>query len=272
MKGEGSGKLASFWEHLDILRASLWRVIIVAISVGIAAFFFKDELFAIIFAPKNSDFITYTVFDNILKWFNIDRSGVDEFSIKIINTQLTQQFIIHIKMAMYVGFMFTFPYLIYELYRFIAPALYKNERKYTFGVVTSGYIMYLVGVAVSYYIIFPLTIKFLGTYQVSTDVANEIVLSSYISMFLMLSIMMGIVFEMPIVGWLLARIGIINASLLKKYRRHAIVILLILAAIITPTSDIVTLLLVMLPMYILYELTILIINKSNKSENYVKND
>ncbi len=262
---------ASFWEHLDVLRKSLWRVIVVGLSAAIAAFFFKEEIFTFIFAPRNSDFITYSIFDQVLSFFGVATSPMNEFAIKLINTQLTQQFIVHIRVSIYAGVLLTCPYIIYELYRFIAPALYSNEKRYTFGVVTSGYIMFLIGVAVNYYVIFPLTLKFLGTYQVSSDVTNEIVLTSYISMFMMLNIVMGVVFEIPIIGWILSRVGVINAAMLRKFRKHAIVVLLIVAAIITPTSDVVTLLMVMLPMYILYEFTILIIRLTNKKED-VKTD
>ncbi len=264
MREDNDGNKASFWEHLDVLRGSLWRIIVVGLLAGVAAFFFKEELFAIIFAPKSSDFITYSLFNDILRVLNISGEEMQEFSITLINTELAQQFITHVRMSIYVGLMAICPYIIYELYRFVSPALYRNERKYTLGVVTSGYVMFILGSLVSYFVIFPLTLRFLGTYQVSAEVANEIVLSSYISMFMMLNVMMGIVFEIPIVGWLLARMGIINAKTLIKYRKHAIVVLLIIAAVITPTADVVTLLLVMCPMYMLYEMTILLIRISRR--------
>ena len=151
------------------------------------------------------------------------------------------------RVALYAAFLLIFPYILYELFRFISPALYSNERKYAFQIIASGYFMFMMGVALSYFLIFPLTFRFLGTYQVSALVENQIVLESYISTMMMLNLMMGIVFEIPILCWLFAKLGFISASFLRSYRKHAIVILLIIAAIITPTADIFTLLLVSLP-------------------------
>ena len=137
-------------------------------------------------------------------------------------------------------------------------ALYDNERRYAVAVISSGYVMFMIGVAVSYLLIFPLTFRFLGTYQVSVDVANMVTLQSYMSTLMMMSLTMGLVFELPVVIWLLSRMGIVSSGFLRKYRRHAVVIILVIAAVITPTSDIFTLLLVSLPMYMLYEISILI--------------
>ena len=150
----------------------------------------------------------------------------------------------------------------YQLFRFVSPALYANERKYVVRVVGYGYIMFMVGVLISYFLIFPLTFRFLGTYQVSDQVENMISLQSYISTLLMMSLAMGIVFEIPILSWLFAKLGFISADFMRRYRRHAVVIILVVAAIITPTSDVFTLLLVSLPMWLLYEVSILIVKRS----------
>lgn len=256
---------ASFWEHLDELRGTLGRIVLSVVLLGAVAFFFKDELFAIILAPKNSDFITYQFFNNIASELT-PNTQIETFSVKLINTQLTQQFVIHIKMAMYAAFLLVFPYVLYELFRFVSPALYVRERRYAFRVIGSGYVMFMLGAALSYFLIFPLTFRFLGTYQVSPEVENQIVLESYIGTMMMLNMMMGIVFEIPVLSWLFARMGLISASFLRKYRRHAVVILLVIAAFITPTADIVTLILVGLPMYLLYEVSILVVAFTEKIE------
>lgn len=254
----------TFWDHLDELRVTLGKIVIAVIAIGCVAFFFKEELFTVILAPKNSDFITYRLFSEIGGILSLSDSRIDSFSVKLINTQLAQQFTIHIQMAMYAGLLLVFPYILYELFRFVSPALYANERKYAFRIISSGYVMFMAGVVLSYFLIFPLTFRFLGTYQVSPDVENQIVLDSYIGTLMMLNLMMGIVFEIPILSWFLAKLGFISAAFLRRYRRHAILILLIISAVITPTSDVVTLLLVALPMYILYEVSILIVGRTNR--------
>lgn len=163
------------------------------------------------------------------------------------------------KTALCAGFMCASPYIIYQLFRFVSPALYSNERRYVVRVVGGGYVMFTLGVLVSYFLIFPLTFRFLGTYQVSGDVENMITLQSYISTLMMMSLAMGIVFEIPILSWLFAKLGLISAAFMRRYRKHAIVIILVVAAVITPTSDVFTLSLVALLMWILYEVSIWIV-------------
>lgn len=259
-------KIASFWEHLNELRAVIGRIAIAIIALGLIAFFFKETLFSIILAPKNDDFITYRILSRLVDSLSLSQDGLEGFSVKLINTQLAQQFVIHIKMSMYAAFLLVFPYILYELFKYVSPALYDKERKYAFRVISSGYVMFMIGAAISYFLIFPLTFRFLGTYQVSPDIENQIVLESYIETMMMLNLMMGIVFEIPILCWLFAKLGFISAVFLRKYRRHAIILLLIVAAIITPTTDIITLLLVSLPMYLLYELSIVIVAVSSKTD------
>ncbi len=254
-----SQKTASFWEHLDDLRKYLIRIAVVFLLITIAAFCFKETLFSIILAPKNADFITYQWLNRIVSSTFPEMGTIDTFSVKLINTQLTQQFMAHIKMSFYVGFLLLLPYILFELFRFVSPALYSNERKYAIRIISASYVMFMLGVVLSYFLIFPLTFRFLGTYQVSAEVENQIVLDSYIGMLLMMNLLMGIIFEIPILCWLFAKLGFINAGFLIKYRRHAIVLMLILGAVITPTADAITLLLVSLPMYLLYELSIIIV-------------
>lgn len=262
-----SSKTASFWDHLDELRKVLFRIVIATIILSFLLFFLKDQLFDIVFAPNSNDFITYRIINKLSSVIPILSGNLEDFSINLINTQLTRQVMVHIKMAFYASIMLIAPYILYEIFRFVSPALYENERKYAFRIVISSYFMFMLGIALSYFVIFPITFRFLGSYQVSESIANLISLDSYISTLLMMNLMMGIVFEIPILCWLFAKIGIINAAFLRKYRKHAIVILLIIAAIITPTADIFTLTVVTLPMYLLYEISIWVVAKTIKQNN-----
>ena len=251
----------TFWEHLDELRSALIRIICAGLVCGIVAFVFKEWLFDFVLAPSKSDFITYRLFNRL---GGITGTAVEEFSVDLINTALAQQFIIHMKTAFLVGLLCASPYIIYCLMRFIAPALYNTERRLVFGVVGCGYAMFVVGMALCYLLIFPLTFRFLGTYQVSNEVVNMISLESYISTLTSMTLMMGIVFEMPILCWLVAKLGFLGDAVMRNYRRHAIVVILIVAAIITPTSDVFTLTLVSLPIWLLYEISILVVSKAKQ--------
>ena len=252
----------TFWDHLDELRNILLRIAIVAIGCGVVAFVFKDLLFDIVFAPKNDDFITY-------KWLNrlggiFSGNTSDGFSVSLINTGLAQQFVVHMKTALCFGVLCASPYILYQLFKFVSPALYENERQYAMQVVGSGYLMFILGVIIGYMLIFPLTFRFLGTYQVSDEVANMISLDSYMSTLVMICIAMGVVFELPVISWLCAKMGLLNSIRMKKYRKHSIVGILIVAAVITPTSDVFTLLAVAMPMCLLYEASILLVRVTEK--------
>jgi sec-independent protein translocase protein TatC len=151
------------------------------------------------------------------------------------------------------------PYIIWQFFRFISPARYDNERKYATLLCTSGYLMFMLGTALNYFLLFPLTVKFLGTYQVSPDVANMLTLQSYMDTLIMMCLVMGIVFELPVVSWILGRMGLVNRQMMRSMRRHAVVVILVVAAIITPTTDAFTLFIVALPIWLLYEVSILIV-------------
>lgn len=223
---------------------------------AIVAFAMKTEVFSIVLAPTKSEFITY-------RWFS-QFGEIANFNLNLINTQLISQFSIHMQVSIIIGIICVSPYILYSIFAFVSPALYENERKYARVLIVAGYIMFMIGVALCYFLIFPLTIRFLGNYQVSDDVANIITLSSYIDTLTMLTLMLGIVFELPILCMLLGKMGILTADFMKEYRRHAIVIILIVAAIITPTTDVMTLMLVTLPIYLLYEISILAVKMINK--------
>ena len=245
----------TFWEHLDELRAVILRSLCVVLVLAVVAFCLKEPLFDIVLAPKDSDFITY-------RWL-----GGEAFSINLINTGLAEQFLIHMKVALMVGVLVASPYILFLLFRFIAPALYENERRYSVRITVAAYAMFLLGIVVNYFIIFPLTVRFLGTYQVSETVSNMLTISSYIDTLMMMSLIFGIIFEIPVVSWLLAIFGLLKASWMSQYRRHAVIAILILAAAITPTGDALTLIIVALPIWLLYEVSILIVKISNGSTN-----
>lgn len=253
---EMSNGQMSFWEHLDVLRYTLIKSVVVSIACGIAAFLFKEELFAIVLAPKDAGFVTYRLLGRVSAIAG--SADADVFSVQLINTGLAEQFVIHVKTALCAGVLCASPYVLYQLFRFVSPALYANERKYAVSIVGCGYVMFMIGVLVSYFLIFPLTFRFLGTYQVDGDVTNMITLQSYMSTLIMMCLSLGIVFEMPVLAWLFACMGVLSDTFMRRYRRHAIVIILVIAAVITPTSDVFTLLLVALPMYLLYEVSVLI--------------
>ena len=241
----------TFWDHLDELRSVIIRTVVVTMVAAAVAFCLKEQLFEIVLAPRTSDFITYRLF------------GVEPFNIHLMNTGLTEQFMIHLKTAMYAGLLVALPYIVYLLFRFVSPALYDNERKYATLLCTSGYLMFMLGTLLNYFLIFPLTVKFLGTYQVSADVANMLTLQSYMDTLLMMNLVMGIIFELPVVSWILGRMGLVSARMMRAMRRHAIVAILIVAAIITPTTDAFTLFIVALPIWLLYELSILVVKSSD---------
>lgn len=244
----------TFWDHLDVLRGSIMRVLVSAAVMGIGVFFLKDRLFDIVLWPRDSDFPTYRLL------------GTEPFQLHLINTQLTEQFMIHMKVSLIMGLLVASPYIIYVLFRFISPALYDNERRASYRLVGAAYGMFMVGIVINYFLIFPLTVRFLGTYSVSSEVETMLTLSSYVDTLLLMSLVFGIVFEIPVIAWLLARFGMLKHTWMSMYRRHAIVAILILAAIITPTADIMTLIVVSLPIWLLYELSIWIVRFTNAKD------
>ncbi len=242
----------TFWDHLDVLRSSLIRMAVAVIGFAVVAFLLKDVLFAVVLAPRSSDFVTYRLM------------GADAFSLHLMNTGLTEQFMIHMRTAVYAGILAASPYILYEVFRFVSPGLYQNERRYAVWIVGAAYLMFIVGTLVNYFIVFPLTVRFLGTYQVSPDVANMLTLQSYIDTLLGMGLVMGVVFELPVVCGIMGRLGLLKAHWMSVYRRHAVVAILIVAAIITPTTDIFTLFVVALPIYLLYELSIWIVSMTRQ--------
>ena len=253
----------TFWEHLDELRKVLFRSAIVIVALMAGIFMAKDFVFdKVVFAPINSDFALYKLIDKVLVM--MDMPTLPEFKLSLINIDLSAQFFIHISTTFYFALVLSVPFIVYQLWKFVSPALYDNEKRAAKGAFAFAGVLFLLGVLVGYYLIFPLTLRFLGTYQVSMEVANQISLQSYISMFTWLILIMGVVFEMPSLAVILSKIGILTKSFLKKYRRHAFVVMLVLAAFITPSGDPFTLMAVGLPLYGLYELSILVCRDIDK--------
>ena len=243
----------TFWDHLDVLRGSLLRMAAVTVACAVVAFAFKDAVFAAILAPKHDDFILYRLLAGVNSC--LADGSPSSFHVELINTGLAEQFKIHVKTSLYVGLMAASPYCLYELFRFVSPGLYPKERRYGVRAVVSGYVMFLLGVALCYFLIFPLTFRFLGTYQVNPDVENLITLQSYMDTLLVMCFLLGILFELPIVCWVLGKLGILRRTFMRRYRKHAVVVILVVSAIITPTSDIFTLCIVALPICLLYEVS-----------------
>lgn len=251
----------TFWEHLEVFRHILFRCLAIWGVCSIAAFCFKNEIFQIIFAPSRNDFILYRLLCRLAEATSISSLCPGDFHANFINTQLTSQFMTHLGVSMCVGVIIAMPYLIYKLYGFVSPALYQHERKYSFVLIFSSFVLFGMGILLNYFVIFPFSFRFLSTYQVQDFVVNQIALSSYTSTLLVLSLLLGIVFEIPILAYFLTKLGVINHQLMRNYRRHAFVVICILAAIITPTADIFTLLLVACPIALLYEFSIRVVKK-----------
>lgn len=247
----------TFWDHLDVLRRSIVRCVVVLVAAAIGLFAFKDFLFdGLILAPSKGDFFLY-------KWIGAD------FSLNLINLEVTAQFMIHMKMAFLCALVLTFPYLIYKVWDFIAPALYDNERRAVRKAFVFASCLFYTGVVVGYTLIFPLMLNFFADYQVSASVPNTFSLSSYISLLTSMVLTFGIVFEFPTIAALLSSLGILTKETMTKYRRHAICAVVILAAVITPSGDPFSLAVVAVPLYLLYEFSVFICKseKTQKIEN-----
>lgn len=248
----------TFWEHLDDLRKIVFRVGIVVLVLAVLVFMNKTLLFDIILAPHQSDFILYRFLNQLGAEWGMPTLQVENFKVDLINIQLASQFMIHVNTSLNVALLLAMPYVLYSLFGFIRPALYEVEKRVTTRVLSSAIFLFFMGILLNYFLIFPMSFHFLATYQVSELVVNQISLSSYISTFILLSILLGISFEMPVLIWMLSRLGIVDRAMLKKYRKHSLVIILCIAAVITPSADIFTLLLVTVPIYLLYEMGILV--------------
>ena len=260
-------KEKTFWSHVETFRWLLIRCVIVVFGIAVVAFCFKDFVFGdIILSPCKNNFITYEILRKLASMIPfLSLPEIQDIPLKNIN--LAAQLFTHLSISFVIGLIVGFPYLIIEFWIFASPALYPKERKPAIKGSIAFVILFFTGVFIAYYMIFPLTLNFLGTYQVSEDVPNEITLNSYISTFLTLIFMMGLVFEMPIVAYFFAKIGLLTSKFLSKYRKISIVIILILAAFITPSTDVFTMMLVAIPLQFLYELSRFVVKRVEKKKS-----
>ena len=251
----------TFWAHVDALRSVIIRAGLVIVAFTAVFFVAMPRIFdSVILAPTRPDFPLYRFFDSFggASPLMPDLGG-EGFHVSLINIQLASQFFIHMSTSFWLAVVFAFPVIIYLLWGFVAPALYRGERQGVRKAFLLGNIMFFIGVAVGYFVVFPVTLRFLADYQVSASVPNQISLDSYMDNFLVLILVMGLIFELPLVAWLLGRMGLLSKRFFRTYRRHAVAVLLILAAVITPTGDPFTLMVVFLPIYCLWELSAILV-------------
>lgn len=257
MKSSKSDEMLTFGGHLEVLRQMLFRIIAVAGAIAMIVFCFKETTWEVLLAPSEWNFFTYRWLEAAMQSVGID-FHFNEFHVNMIATDLSSQFMTHITTAVYLGLLGASPYILYELFRFISPALYENERKYSVQVAGIIYVLFLLGVLMSYFVLFPISFRFLGTYSVSARVVSNITLDSYISTFVSLTLVMGVVFQLPVIAFFLGKLGFVSSELLSKYRKHSFIVIMLVAAIITP-PDLMTLILVTIPLYMLYEVSIRVV-------------
>lgn len=257
----------SFLDHLEELRWHLIRSTLAIVIIGVAAFMFRGFIFdTVIFGPKKMDFPTYRLFCDIATFLGFDSDFcADKLPFTIQSRLMSGQFSAHIWTSIWAGFIIGFPYVLYEMWKFISPGLYEKERKNSRGFILIASLLFFMGVLFGYYVVAPLSINFLGTYQVSAEVTNEFDLASYISTVRASVIACGILFELPIIIFFLTKVGLVTPEIMKKYRKIALVIVLILSAVITP-PDVASQIIVAIPVLILYQVSIHISKRVLKSE------
>ena len=251
----------TFWGHLDVLRTSLFHIVIALVICMAGSFVALQYIFdGFVLGPTHGDFFLYRWLSSVGKAvpFAPDFSG-DGFHVDIININVASQFMVHMTTAFWLALLLAFPYVLYELWSFIRPALYPKEKRNIGTAFFFGAGMFYLGCAVGYTVVFPFTFRFLTTYELSAEITNQISLNSYMSNFLVIIFIMGAVFEIPMLAWVLSQLGLISRPFLREYRKHAVVLLLILAAVITPSGDPFTLAVVFIPLFMLYELAILVV-------------
>ena len=256
----------SFLEHLEELRWHLVRSILSVFIGAIAAFIFKDIIFdKIILAPKSPDFFTNVLLCELGKRTGILQLCINTLPLEIISIKMAGQFSMHIMVSLIVGLIIAFPYVFYQFWDFIAPALHTQERRHARGAVFFSSLLFSIGVSFGYFVITPLTIHFLGSYSVSSEVTNQINLISYVSTTTSVILSSGVIFELPVLVYFLTKIGLITPEFMRKYRRHSLVVILLLSAIITP-PDVFSQVLVAIPLIFLYEVSIFISKRIVKKQ------
>lgn len=254
--------MMTFGGHLEVLRRMLFRIIAVVMVLAVVIFCFKDKTFELLLAPSQWDFVTYRYIERFLHHLGSNFT-FREYHINLIATELSSQFMTHVTTAVYLGLLVASPYILVELFRFITPALYENEKRYSVQVAVIVYLLFIIGVLMSYFILFPISFRFLGTYSVSGMVESNITLKSYISTFTTLTLVMGLVFQLPVIAFFLGKLEIVTATMLAQYRKYAFLVIMVLAAVITP-PDLMTLILVTIPLYLLYEVSIFVLRRMEK--------
>jgi sec-independent protein translocase protein TatC len=259
-KTEGSEGEMSFLQHLEVLRWHLMRAAAAVLLFAVVAFLYMDVIFDnIILAPKDPNFITFRAmcaFSHSV--LNSDQLCVESTGFELINTNMSGQFSSHLYLSLVIGIILAFPYIFWEIWRFIRPALKENEARSARGIVFFCTLLFFTGVLFGYYVVSPLAANFLGNYQLSSQIKNFIDFNSYISIITVTTLVTGIVFELPIVSFILSKLGILTPGFMRRYRKHAVVVILIAAAIITPSPDVISQMLVAMPLYILYEISIIV--------------
>lgn len=257
----------TFWDHADVLRRYLIRAILAIIVFAVIAFCYKSFVFdTVILAPSQPSFITYRVLCKLAALVNIPELCVTYIPMELINIDIGGQFRYHMLISFIAGIIVAFPFIVYQFWRFIKPALSEKEQYYSRGMVLYISGLFSIGVLFGYYIIAPLTINFLASYELSPLIKNNITISSYISTISVLSLSMGLVFELPVLIYFLSKIGMLTPMFLKKNRKYAILIIFILAGFITPSTDMFSQILVALPLYMLYEVSIYISKRVHKNK------
>lgn len=256
---ENASDEMGFFDHLEVLRWHLMRSVIAIVVLAIVFIVKSNFVFdSLLFGPTKDDFITYKVLCALAHQFHLpDSLCIGGMKMQLMNTELFGQFITQLKTAFVLGFITAFPYIIFEIWRFIRPALTDSEAKNASKVIIGSSFFFFLGIAFSYFIIVPFSVNFAFSYVVSEQIDNRITLENYISFFTMMSLGIGLIFELPMIAIALARIGLLSAQTMRNFRRHSIVVILIVAAVITPSPDVFTQMLVAVPMYFLFELSII---------------
>jgi sec-independent protein translocase protein TatC len=261
-KGKSLEAEMSFFDHIDVLRKHLLRTLAVVTVFVCGAFWFSDFIWGtIIMGPKKADFWTYRMMCKLVQLFPSiipKEFCITVMDAKLINTEMAGQFTLQMNSCITAGLILGVPYLLFEIWLFIKPALLENERKSASGFVLFASILFFVGVLFGYYIIAPLSINFLLTFTVDTSIANMITIDSYLSLILTLALGSGIIFQLPVVIYILSKLGVMTPKFMRKSRRYAAVLILVVAAVVTPTADPYTMMIVAFPLFLLYEASIMI--------------
>ena len=269
-KGKTLEAEMSFFDHIDVLRKHLLRALAVVLVLTAGAFYYTDFIFnTIIMGPKNPNFWTYRMMCKLVEKFPSIGSDfcITKIDAKIINTEMAGQFTLQLNSCVMVGIILGIPYLLFELWLFIKPALHENERKSASGFVAFASVLFFLGILFGYYMICPLSINFLTNFTVSPEIQNTFTIDSYLSSVMTLTLGSGVIFQLPVIIYILSKLGVMTPAFMRASRRYSTVLILIVAAIVTPTADPYTMLIVALPLFLLYELSIYISANIERKKN-----